>query len=33
MPEPSYEIREAIVPVPPEPEPPVEDEEEPTEEG
>ena len=31
MPEPSYEIREAIVPVPSEPEPPAEDDEEPTE--
>lgn len=32
MPEPSYEIREAIVPVPPTPEPPTEEEEESTEE-
>ena len=31
MPEPSYEIREAIVPVPPAPEPSNEDNEEPTE--
>ena len=38
MPEPSYEIREAIVPVPTEPEPPIEDDDgngsgEPTDEG